>query len=205
MTPPPPPDGGAEERERQPVRFLWLLRHGKAASDAPWGGSDAERPLTARGRRDATALGRRLAAGEGVLGLDGVRLPDVVLGSAAVRTRQTAELVVDGMGERPLDLYRSLYGAETTTVLQYLRELDDGVGSAMVVGHNPTMYRLAWELLPDDAAGEEAGPDGSSDRARLREHGFPTCSLAVLVLTVSSWEDVAAGSGALAGVFSPPY
>ena len=38
-----------------------MLRHAKAASDAPWGGGDEHRPLTARGRRDATALGRRLA------------------------------------------------------------------------------------------------------------------------------------------------
>lgn len=195
------PPAGVDGQGRRPVRSLWLLRHGKAASDAPWGGSDAERPLTGRGRRDATALGRRLAAGDGSFGLTGVRLPDVVLGSAAVRTRQTAELVVEGMGGRPLDLYRSLYGAETSTVLQYLRELDEGVASAMVVGHNPTMYRLAWELLADGTEG--AGEGG--DRSRLQEHGFPTCSLAVLALAVGSWEDVAGGCGALAGVFSPPY
>src|ERR1700730_6188441 len=92
-----------------PVRHLWLLRHGKAASDAPWGGSDRERPLTARGRRDASALGKRIFNEKPPLGLDDVARPELAICSAAVRTRQTAELVVKEMGtDVPLDSYRSL-------------------------------------------------------------------------------------------------
>jgi phosphohistidine phosphatase len=181
---------------RPRVRYLWLLRHGKAASDAPRGGGDMERPLTARGRRDAAALGARLGAGRGAFGLD-IPVPDLALSSDAVRTRQTADLVVKGMGGRvPLDSYRSLYGAGTETVLQYVREIDDGVKSALVVGHNPTIYRLAWELLPEA---------GGGDRTTMEDHGFPTCALAVLVLAVPSWEDTVHGCGTLAGLFSPPY
>ncbi|HEV3132814.1 MAG TPA: histidine phosphatase family protein, partial [Acidimicrobiales bacterium] len=110
---------------RGPVRYLWLLRHGKAASDAPWGGSDKERPLTARGRRDASALGQRILKEQPVLGLRGVVAPVLAICSAAVRTRQTAELVVKAMGGRiPIDSYRSLYEADTEVVLQYVREID---------------------------------------------------------------------------------
>ena len=46
-------------------RTLWLLRHAKAVTDPPPGGSDFDRVLAPRGRRDATALGR-LFAGPGV-------------------------------------------------------------------------------------------------------------------------------------------
>ncbi len=184
-----------------PVRHVWLLRHGKAASDAPWGGSDRERPLTGRGRRDAAALGKRLADEDPVLGLEGVPPPQLVLCSAAVRTRQTADLIVKATGNRiPIDSFSSLYGADTDLVLQYLREIDEGVTSALVVGHNPTMYQLVWELLAD--RGEE---DPAGDRAVLEAHGFPTCALAVLVLEVRAWEDVAHGCGRLAGLFKPPY
>ena len=184
-----------------PVRHVWLLRHGKAASDAPWGGSDRERPLTGRGRRDAAALGKRLADEDPVLGLEGVPPPQLVLCSAAVRTRQTADLIVKATGNRiPIDSFSSLYGADTDLVLQYLREIDEGVTSALVVGHNPTMYQLVWELLAD--RGEE---DPAGDRAVLEAHGFPTCALAVLVLEVRAWEDVARGCGRLAGLFKPPY
>jgi phosphohistidine phosphatase len=184
-----------------PVRHLWLLRHGKAASDAPWGGSDRERPLTGRGRRDATALGGRLASEDPPLGLEGLRRPDLVICSAAVRTRQTADLIVKALDQRPpLDSYRSLYEAEPEVVLGYVREIDEGVQGALVVGHNPTMYELVHELLHDDD-----GDPPSGDRATLEAHGFPTCALAVLRLEVAAWEDVAPRCGRLAGLFKPPY
>jgi phosphohistidine phosphatase len=192
-------DEGMPTPSGDPVRHLWLLRHGKAASDAPWGGSDRERPLTARGRRHASALGARLAGEPPVLGLEGIPPPEVVICSAAVRTRQTAALVVQEMGDRvPLDAYRSLYGADADLVLQVVRQIDEGVTGALVVGHNPAMAELAWELV--------AGEDGDGDDgAALEAHGFPTCALAVVALGVAAWEDAVPGCGRLAGLFKPPY
>jgi phosphohistidine phosphatase len=195
-------------------RFLWILRHAKAASDAPWGGDDQQRPLTARGRRDATALGRRLAANPVDLDFDAapgvVPRPEVAVCSAAVRTRQTTDLVAAGMGgELPVDAYHSLYGADPDLLFQYVREIDESVTSALVVGHNPTVFEASWRLLhePAEAGAGQAPEDGlpASDRTRLEAHGFPTCALALLVLDASAWEDVTEGSATLAGVFKPPY
>ncbi|MGH9078921.1 MAG: SixA phosphatase family protein [Acidimicrobiales bacterium] len=166
-TPEEPVAEPAEEPGKGSVRYLWILRHGKAASDAPWGGGDRERPLTARGRRDATALGNRLAEERPVLGLEGVRRPDLAICSSAVRTRQTARLIAKAFSEGlPLDSYRSLYDADTGVVLRYVREIDDSLKSALVVGHNPTMYELVWELLAggvggDDLAGGGGGGGGT--------------------------------------------
>ena len=185
-----------------PTRHLWLLRHGKAASDAPRGGSDRDRPLTGRGRRDARALGSRLSSGA-FRGLEEVPVPQLVICSSAVRTRQTAGLVVEATGvDLPLDSYDALYGAEPELVLQYVREIDEEVVSVLVVGHNSTLYQLAWQLLPDRPASDD-GDQG--ERSRLEAHGFPTCALAVLNLAVPSWEDAAEGSAGLEGVFAPPY
>jgi phosphohistidine phosphatase len=184
------------------VRHLWLLRHGKAASDAPWGGSDKERPLTARGRRDAVALGARLAGEQPVLGLEAVPPPDLAICSAAIRTRQTADLVAEAMGGRlPVDAYQALYGGDPDLLLQYVREIDEGVRSALFVGHNPTVFEVAWLLLQVPADGD----DPTTDRAVLEAFGFPTCALAVLTLGVGAWEDVVHGCADLAGVFKPPY
>ena len=193
-------DEGMTSSPSPRARYLWLLRHGKAVSDAPWGGGDRDRPLTGRGRRDATALGTRLAGGDPVLGLTGVPRPQLVICSAAVRTRQTAGLVVGAGGDRlALDSLDALYGADTDVVLRYVREVDEGIGSVLVVGHNPTIYQLAWELLGD-------GRDGRArDRARLESNGFPTCALAVLALAAPSWEDAVDGCATLEGVFTPPY
>jgi phosphohistidine phosphatase len=188
------------------VRYLWILRHAKASADAPSGGSDMRRPLAERGRRDATALGRRLAAGEGVFGLEGVPIPEVMLCSSAIRTNQTAQLVRRELGAtQPLELYRSLYGATAETALRYVREIDDGARSALLVGHNPTVYQLAFDLVGPVPGAGEPDPAESADLDRLRNHGFPTCALAVVALPVDSWEEVAEGRGWLAGVFSPPY
>ncbi len=178
------------------VRHLWILRHAKAAPEPTWGGLDRDRPLTGRGRRDAAALGNSLADGDPPLGLVGLTAPELALCSSASRTRETAELVLGTRDERiPLDSYTSLYQATPDTVLTYLREVDDLVRSALVVGHNPTMYLLAWDLLED----------GSDDRDTLEAGGFPTCGLAVLELRVGAWEDVAPGCGTLLGLFAPPY
>ena len=192
---------GMESAEGAPIRYLWLLRHGKAASAAPRGGSDRDRPLTGRGRRDAAALGARLSGGVLLPGVEELPAPQLVVSSSAVRTRQTADLVVRAMGgDVPVDSYAALYGADPDLVLRYVREIDEEVTGALVVGHNPTLYQLAWQLLPDRRDEGDAG-----GRTRREAHGFPTCALAVLGLAVPSWEDVADGSATLEGVFKPAY
>jgi phosphohistidine phosphatase len=177
------------------TRQLWILRHAKAA-DAPRGGRDVDRALADRGRSDAEALGVRLATEGPLLDTPGLVRPEVALCSAAARTIQTAELVLGLVADRvPLDAYRSLYEAGPATVLTYLREVDEQARSALVVGHNPTMFHLAWDLLVE----------GSADRDRLEDRGFPTCALAVMDLGVDEWEDVVGEQGTLVGLFAPPY
>jgi phosphohistidine phosphatase len=197
-------------------RQLWLLRHAKAAAGAALGDDDRERPLTGRGRRDASALGRCLAADPVALPFrpsrdhrpDQVVRPEIVLCSAALRTRQTADLVVGRYGDPPpISDYPALYGADPDLVLRYVREIDEQVESALVVGHNPSMFELTWSLLEGSGFEEVEGPGrrGSSDRDHLEARGFPTCGLAVLFLAVDAWEDAAHGCASLAGLFRPPY
>ncbi len=176
-------------------RALWVVRHAKAERRAPTGGEDRDRLLSARGRRDATALGQRLSHQPPALALGDVRPPDLALCSAATRTRQTAELIADPTGGRlAVEPSGSLYGADVEQVLCLVREVDEAVTSLVVVGHNPTMFELVWELLSSD-----------DERSELDEFGFPTCALAVLALDVGSWEDVARRCGRRLGLFEPPY
>ena len=66
---------------------LHLLRHAHAGDPAKWQGPDDLRPLSAKGRHQAEALGRHL---------DGVGLSfDLLVSSPLVRARQTAELVAE--------------------------------------------------------------------------------------------------------------
>jgi phosphohistidine phosphatase len=181
------------------TRVLWLLRHAKTVTDPPPGGSDFDRVLAPRGRRDATALGRLFADDASGLGpaLAGVPLPEVALVSPAARTRATADLVLAGMAKPPeIRLYEPLYGADPAEVLAFVQELEEDVGAAMVVGHNPTAHSLSQGLL--------AARDKKGLSLAVRT-GFPTCALGVYAFKAERWVDVTTGSAKLVALMAPPY
>ncbi len=180
-------------------RTLWLLRHAKTVTDPPPGGSDFDRVLAPRGRRDAAALGRLWAGhGEGLgRALRGVPLPAIALVSPAARTAATAELVLADLAEPPeRRLDDELYGADPDEVLAFVRGLPDRVDSAMVVGHNPAAHSLSQGLL---------APRDKKGRSLAARHGFPTCALGVYAFPVTRWTDVEAGTARLVAIMAPPY
>jgi hypothetical protein len=77
------------------------------------------------------------------------------------------------------------------------------------------MNQLPWDLRAPWASDRRGGTAGevaddgadsaTDDRTVLRDHGLPTCALAVLRLHVASWEAMSTECGSLAGVFAPPY
>ena len=142
------------------VRTIVVMRHAKAEQT---GATDFERRLAERGHGDAAEAGRWLAA-------QGVE-PELALVSAAVRTQETWDSLADGAGwDLPPELLEGLYSAGTQTALDLLREVDDGITSVMVVGHNPTMASLA-AILDDGSGDEEAGNELAL--------GFPTSAVTV--------------------------
>lgn len=115
---------------------IYLLRHAHAGDAATWSGPDSERPLSAKGRRQAQNLGQFLA--------DRGFATDAILSSPKVRARQTAELVADALGVG-VSLDDRLAGALD---LDILGDLLDGAGgtSVVFVGHDPDFTELAMEL-----------------------------------------------------------
>jgi len=109
-------------------RHLVLLRHAKSAW--PDAVPDRRRPLTDRGRRDASAVGHWLR--EHVPGLD------TVVCSPAERARQTWALVAAELDARP-DAREDerVYGASPATLLEVVADLPDAATTALLVGHNP--------------------------------------------------------------------
>lgn len=163
-----------------PLRTLVVMRHGKAEQSGP---SDYERPLAPRGHLDSAAVGAWLARRDLV--------PDHVLVSGALRTRETWEHVRRGADEAWAGLEatfdRGLYAADVDTALDLVRQVDDSHESVLVIGHNPTVAYLA-QLL-DDGEGDADAADGLA-------LGFPTSATAVLACD-SSWGDLAPGSARL--------
>lgn len=123
---------------------LHLLRHAKSSWSEP-GLADHERPLTRRGRRAAQAIARHL--------VDANIVPDLVLCSTALRTRQTLDLILPAIKPPKIILDRQLYEASERRLLDYLRELPDGAESVLLIGHNPGLQALALVLAHPDSAG----------------------------------------------------
>src|ERR1700741_3244928 len=122
---------------------LILLRHAKAEGEAP-SGDDFDRPLAPRGRREALAMGERLAA-------MGVR-PDVALVSPALRTRETWELVEAALPGAQVRFEPALYNAEAGAIRRLVEAAGEPGGAVIVVAHNPGLQDLAVRLLREGAA-----------------------------------------------------
>ena len=160
-------------------RTLLVLRHAKAAGEP--GVNDLDRPLTARGRRDATAAGRWL--------LDQALAPDWVLCSTSRRTRETWEQVSAALGpaapgDSAVLLAPRVYDAGAQDLLSLVNEQPDDVRVLLTVGHNPASQQLVTWLT--------ASPGTE----------FPTCALAVIRLG-QSWAAAAPGSGDLVALWTP--
>lgn len=151
-----------------PMQRLILMRHAEAERTAGSGG-DHDRPLAARGRKDATAMGRALAA-------RGMR-PDLALVSSAVRTRQTWELLHEAFGDVQVRETEALYNAEAGTLRRHIEAAEDEAGCLMVVAHNPGIHLLAVDYLIESAASPSV-----LDRM---SGGFPPGSAAIFIVDVA--------------------
>jgi phosphohistidine phosphatase len=155
-------------------RRLVVVRHAKSAwpDDVP----DPERPLNARGRRDAPAAGRWIRDRVGHL--------DAVVCSPATRTRQTWRLIAAELDAPPDPAFdERVYAASAGTLLAVVGELPDHVGAALLLGHNPGVAELVAALT-----GEE--PE------------MKTSAIAVVDLG-GSWGDAAPGRATLADHATP--
>ncbi len=130
---------------------LLLLRHAKSGWDIG-GARDFNRPLAARGRRDAPLIGKWLS-GQGLV-------PDVVVSSPAVRAMQTIQVVCETLAI-PQDSIRQderIYLAELSTLLEVLASIPSGPHRVLLTGHNPGMDQLLIHLcgpdLPRTASGK---------------------------------------------------
>ncbi len=117
---------------------IWLLRHA-AAEDRSASGRDADRTLTEDGHKRAREVAKGLAALE-----PGIEL---VLTSPYARARQTAEPAARALGlSSKLRETRALEPeSDPDDILAELKS--EGVGSVLLVGHEPHMGGLLGRLV----------------------------------------------------------
>ena len=154
------------------MKKIILLRHGKSSWTDP-GLDDHDRPLNPRGKAASPIVGEWLAYRK--------HLPDTILCSSSVRTRETVKGIRKSVPTLPEPVIeRGLYHAAPEDMRRRLRDLPDEVESVMIVGHQPGLGSLARLLS-----------NGTENRrcSRAYEH-FPTAAAAVLEVDIETWSDL---------------
>ncbi|HEX3875326.1 MAG TPA: phosphoglycerate mutase family protein [Solirubrobacteraceae bacterium] len=116
-------------------RQLWLLRHGEAE---PHGiRPDADRELTAKGRRQSLNAGRALRR----LGIEF----EAVYASPRVRALDTARLACGELGV-DVAVHEPLGGGFERSAAAGLLDECSGDGRLLLVGHEPDFSQLAYDF-----------------------------------------------------------
>jgi phosphohistidine phosphatase len=119
----------------------------------------------------------RLMADEGLV-------PELVLCSTAIRTRETWSLVEPWFGDGIRVVYdENLYGASAGTLLRIVRAVPDHTHRVLLIGHNPGIETFAEGLVG-------SGPAEAVEKLGRK---YPTAALAQLSLDADHWADLAPG------------
>ncbi|MGD8326919.1 MAG: histidine phosphatase family protein [Sphingomonadales bacterium] len=161
------------------MKRIMIFRHAKSDWGDP-GVKDYDRPLSARGERDAYRMGQFFHE-------ERLRW-DAALVSSALRSMQTYDLMDRGFEQMTVDpqISGALYLASVERILQLIHGQDERAGSLLLIGHNPGFHELALMLLANN---EESVPYADK---------FPTAALAMIDCDVDHWADIGPGCGQLA-------
>lgn len=164
----------------QTMKTLGIFRHAKS----DWNDArlrDFDRPLNERGRKGAALMGLHIR--EHGVGWNRV------LASPAVRVTQTLDLACEAAGETPpITWDRRIYLASSATLIDILREQEGDPQSIILVGHNPGLEDLIFDLVPDN---------GQSPLRDIVEDKLPTAAYAILELDIDTWSQTDMGCARL--------
>lgn len=146
------------------TKTLFLLRHAKAITgsiDLP----DQDRPLSDSGLKDANKLSNKLHKKDAHF--------DLIVTSPAIRAITTAQIIVNHLNMKGSNFLIDplLYGADSTTLLEYISRASKKYDELMIVGHNPGLLDLATHFAGESVA-------------------MPTCSLMRVSFGFKDWAKV---------------
>lgn len=143
------------------MKTLLIMRHAKSSWADP-SLSDHQRPLNRRGREAAPRMGRLLKAHS--------LIPEHVICSTSVRTRQTYELVrQEWTAAINSDFLDELYHCPAERIPEIFRQIPSNTDRLLMIGHNPGIA---------DFLAHQVGYQAK----------FPTAALAWLTVEIPSWD-----------------
>ena len=149
------------------MKRLILMRHAEAGWHINM--DDHERPLSASGIRDAKKIGSWLK--------EKAYMPDEVISSTSVRTRETLSYL---LLECPQIFEKSLYLADAEQLKSTLQTLLSE--TVILLAHNPGITELAHDLMNHEEKHENF-------------MDFPAASTLVIDFKADRWSEVKSDSG----------
>lgn len=116
-----------------------LVRHAEAGDREAWSGSDSERPLTGKGRRQAEALVTYFK----------LREATKVISSPAVRCVQTVEPLARSLNTKISVDARLFEGEAPTAVLDLIRKLGE---DTVLCSHGDIIGGIVFKLMDEEIA-----------------------------------------------------
>jgi phosphohistidine phosphatase len=89
---------------------------------------------------------------------------------------------------------RRIYLASSATLMDVLRDQPDTAKSVLMIGHNPGMEDLVFDIVPDD---------GSSPLRDVVWEKYPTGAVARMELDIDSWANIDRKCGKLTHFIRP--
>ncbi len=154
------------------MKQLIMVRHAKS----DWGDfnlKDFDRPLNARGHKNAPEMAKRL--------VDKKLAPHLIVSSPALRALTTAKYFAAAWQIKPelIKTELSIYEAPIKNLLKVVSDLDNQHDKVALFGHNPGLTDLLHYLT-----GEYIG-------------NMPTCSVAVIEFPFDDWKMISGSTGNL--------
>ncbi|WP_316821133.1 SixA phosphatase family protein [Pedobacter gandavensis] len=151
---------------------LLLIRHGKS----DWGNShisDFDRPLNARGLRNAPEMATRILKKD--------QVPQLLVSSPAVRALTTARNFAQ-VWNKPLSQIQeetTIYEANVPALLKIVNQLNNKHHSVALFGHNPGLTEFANYL------------------SNANIYNIPTCGTVLIEFPFEKWEEISHHTGNL--------
>ncbi|WP_290664789.1 histidine phosphatase family protein [Ignavibacterium sp.] len=146
------------------MRQLILIRHAKSSWSNP-DLSDFDRPLNKRGKRDLAFMSVLLSQKN--------ISPELIISSPALRTKLTAIEFANKIGynKNKIIWNKNLYLASYMKILKIIKQIENKINCAIIVGHNPGLTDLQNYLCNEEI------------------DNIPTSGI-VSMSTIKEWKDV---------------
>lgn len=166
------------------MKRLYLLRHAKA--DHTKEVEDEHRALSKAGVSACQKLAKHL--------LQLQYMPETIIASSAVRTKDTAKYIAKGLKNVPAPIEcDALYLASPGEMIREINSVNNKSNSLMVVGHNPGIHQLSIIL-----AGQTRG-----DCLERITKEFVPAACAVFDFDIDAWEELEPATGVLVDFIDP--